>query len=167
MKVLFLDVDGVLNCKTTKARCDHYIGIDRAKVRLLKQIIDETNAKIVLSSTWRLGYVKSYHGYEEMQHSKKYLEQRLNEAGLSVYDVTPDLGRSGWARADEIKQWISNCKEQITNIAILDDEDFYWYKNGLHYYWVKTSWEGNGLTEDHVKEAIMVLGEKYDHRITS
>lgn len=61
MKVIFLDVDGVLNSSLDFFEL-HYIGhhvnkgtkvLNRAALGLLKWIIDETGAKIVLSSTWR------------------------------------------------------------------------------------------------------------------
>ena len=53
MNVIFLDVDGVLNNAYTTDRIKGYIGIDDNKVRLLKQIVDYFDAKIILSSTWR------------------------------------------------------------------------------------------------------------------
>lgn len=50
-KVIFLDVDGVLTHE------DYLNGVeedlDREKITFLKQIVEETDAKIVLSSTWR------------------------------------------------------------------------------------------------------------------
>lgn len=52
-KVIFLDVDGVLNCHSTKDKCDGYIGIDDKKVSLLKEIVDTTGAIIILVSSWK------------------------------------------------------------------------------------------------------------------
>lgn len=59
MKVIFLDVDGVLNSDEyfDKIRNLNIEGIeceiDIEKIRLLKKAIDETGAKVVLSSSWR------------------------------------------------------------------------------------------------------------------
>ena len=53
MKYLFLDIDGVLNTPTSKERCGQYVGIDSAKVLLLKYIVEETGALIILTSTWK------------------------------------------------------------------------------------------------------------------
>ena len=58
IKIVFLDVDGVLNSlnytpvQDVKCVDDLYV-IEEEKIKLLKEIIIKTNAKIVISSTWR------------------------------------------------------------------------------------------------------------------
>lgn len=160
MKIIFLDVDGVLNCRGTKARCEGFTGIDKKKVALLKQIIDSTDAKVVLSSTWRLGYVKSYDGYNEMQHSRKYLERKLREQDIFVYDVTPDHGKMGYHRPEEIYDWL-NQHDDVTNIVIMDDEDFLWSEHNMDMYWVESSYVdcNGGINQEHVDKAIHILNE--------
>ena len=53
MKVIFLDVDGVLNSKqddySIKLRTDSHLNF-------LRMIVKSTGAKIVLSSSWRIGF---------------------------------------------------------------------------------------------------------------
>lgn len=46
MKVIFLDIDGVLNAEnpSSKSRCGEYAGIDTDKLKKLGQIISETAA---------------------------------------------------------------------------------------------------------------------------
>ena len=64
MKVLFLDIDGVLNNdKTFEEVHDYYVKTGYHKVEIgldmverLFKIIEATGAKIVLSSSWRLGW---------------------------------------------------------------------------------------------------------------
>ena len=61
MKVIFLDIDGVLNSETfSKDNHKVYLAtgeikpdVDEKAVQRLVTIIKETNAKIVLSSSWR------------------------------------------------------------------------------------------------------------------
>ena len=53
MKVVFLDIDGVLNEEKSRSRCCGYKGIDDKKVENLAKIIKTTNAAIVLISTWK------------------------------------------------------------------------------------------------------------------
>ena len=67
MKIIFLDIDGVLNCESAyrngecqyqewvweDGRIDHYQKFCTRSKELLNKLIDETGAKIVISSTWR------------------------------------------------------------------------------------------------------------------
>jgi len=62
--VIFLDVDGVLNCETSKS----YVitenrkvltGIDKDKVKRLASIVAATGADIVLTSSWKNGWFQS------------------------------------------------------------------------------------------------------------
>ena len=53
MKLIFLDVDGVLNCAASFTRRGNPFPIDDNKVDLLAQIVEATGAELVLSSTWR------------------------------------------------------------------------------------------------------------------
>lgn len=60
MKVIFLDIDGVLNTAETYDRIEEEyqktgikkIEIDEFRLKYLKRIIDETGAYVVLSSSW-------------------------------------------------------------------------------------------------------------------
>ena len=54
-KIIFLDVDGVLNNENTNARSPGgYVGVMDSKVKLLSKLVKETNADVVISSDWRL-----------------------------------------------------------------------------------------------------------------
>ena len=58
MKVIFLDIDGVLNCQSSKSSCHGMVGIDNDKVKRLKEIVKATGAKMVLISTWKTDWQK-------------------------------------------------------------------------------------------------------------
>lgn len=102
MKVLFLDIDGVLNNNETTERCNNFTGVDRKLAKRFTDWLNTTDVKIVLSSTWRL--------HPEMWFA-------LNEAGISWIDVTPGPHRY---RGDDIKQWL-DAHPEVTAYAILDD----------------------------------------------
>lgn len=55
MKIIFLDIDGVLNSRAydRKRNWNEQTDIDETRLPLIKEIVDATGAKIVLSSTWR------------------------------------------------------------------------------------------------------------------
>ena len=44
MKVIFLDIDGVLNTPSSESRCGEYIGIDDEKVKKLKKIVEKNES---------------------------------------------------------------------------------------------------------------------------
>ena len=116
MKVIFLDIDGVLNSREYDARCA-LTGSDLMRpdpklvVRLLAAI-QPFDAKIVLTSSWRL--------------------DKTIQWPFPVYDVTP---RVDGTRAEEIKAWLKGtgeCAEMVSCVdpkcvnvdafVILDDE---------------------------------------------
>ena len=109
MKIIFLDVDGVLNSlqdgNSVRLRTDSHL-------KLLKQIVDATGAKIVLSSSWRIGPTKA----------RNNLLKRLEEYGLQIMDSTPVLSGAS-SRGDEIRQWLTESKYEIESFVILDIED--------------------------------------------
>lgn len=141
MKVIFLDVDGVLNHGRQIEK------IEDDKIQLLKQIIDKTNARIVLSSDWRLWLGK---GDEDVA----LLQENLKSIGAEIMSKTPYLKCD--YRGAEIYQWINEWQgEVIDKFVILDDrDDMKPYMNKL----VQTSFN-LGLQEKHVKKAIQLLNE--------
>lgn len=48
-KIIFLDFDGVITTMASR------YALDRYKCDLLQQVIDQTGAEIVVSSSWRCG----------------------------------------------------------------------------------------------------------------
>ena len=108
MKVIFLDIDGVLNSDDYIDIAKNSQGIERHididKVKLLKKAIDETGAKTVLTSSWR--------------NSNDIGPLRELLAKYEIYfDVTPFIN---WERGLEIKQWLLE-HNRVEDYIILDD----------------------------------------------
>ena len=157
-KYIFLDIDGVLNSmdwfeqnKYTKG----YTEINPGKVKLLKEIVDRTDAKIILSSTWRS---LAAHDDKPEHEMYTYLRTSLEEFGLSISDQTPYIQQN---RPQEIKAWLENNTNEDDRYVSLDDDYSYdAYKEcGIEKCLVKTSfYEPNGgLRKEHVEEAIKIL----------
>jgi hypothetical protein len=102
LKLLFLDVDGVLNMGSSQG---HF---EDSMLKYLKEIVDETNAYIVLSSTWK---------YNE--NNRNILQKTLHLNGIlkdkKFFSQTPDLRQAGHpyprqhshaTRAHEILLWL-------------------------------------------------------------
>ena len=156
MKYLFLDVDGVLNTPTSRSRrCGHYIGIDNAKVLLLKHIIEETGALIVLHSTWKEFWEKEKHRKWMQDEFAIYLDKKLRAAGLAAVDKTPDFAdRRRLSRGEGIAEFLN--ARSWESFVILDDLQFDYDGCGLTDYFVKTN-EKIGLTFELAEKAIEIL----------
>ncbi len=171
MKIIFLDIDGVLNSFQTFQEI-HYeweltgirrVAIDPNKVLLLKEIVDNTGALIVLSSSWRL-LGKMKHGKLVTKNQNLHdLIEILNNNGLDIYDITPK-SRSGY-REKEIRAWLE--KHPVDSFIVIDDESCdlpsFIGNELVKTYFIKTDSNGNGikelsgLTRNHVEEAITKL----------
>lgn len=150
MNVIFLDVDGVLNCDNTMERFGFAtIGIDPQKVQLLRDIVIATQSEIVLVSSW-----KTMWNHEKLLQRPlgDYLDKQFGQQGLYVFDKTIDNGAN---RGHGIQHYLNT--HDIDNWIILDDEIFSDYDEcDCMPHLVKTEWE-TGLTEEHVQYAIDLL----------
>ncbi len=157
IKVVFLDIDGVLNCQDTEETCCDYIGIDDTKVTLLKQIIDATGAIIILISSWKEGWTSNPNFKITQDELATYLDEKLAKQGLVIQSKTFD-GNSN--RGKGIIRFIDKQKEIGINIdkyIILDDEMFDYLEVDIAEHLIKTSFCRNGLELEHVKRAIEAL----------
>lgn len=84
IKVIFLDVDGVLNSdRTVRKTQGGYTFVDNRQMKNLKHIINMTGAKVVLSSDWR-------YDRDDPRYNGDYLEL---EAELLKYGFYSDKTR--------------------------------------------------------------------------
>ena len=157
MKIIFLDIDGVLNCSESKSECFGYTGIDNIIIKRLKRIIEETNAQIILISTWKENWFKESFNKGLQDELANYLDRKFKRDRLSVLDKTTDINGS---RGKGILQAIS--KYSIKNFIILDDETFDYKELNLLPYLIKTEYLNGGLTEEITNKTINLLkGENY------
>lgn len=151
MKVIFTDVDGVLNEDTTPTRTkSRVVFIDEEKLLRLKRIVDATGAKIVLSSTWRYG-----RNTPGLNGDFLELQEAFHKVGLEFYSFTP-VDAIGIRREMEIRAWLGMHPE-VTRYIILDDELFDFEERSLLPRLIKTEYWNGGLTEARTQEAIDLL----------
>lgn len=170
MKILFLDVDGVLNSFRTAdafntGRGDGYgtlafstdfrygqmewsqraFKLDPIAVILLRKIIEATGAKIVISSTWRLGSC--------VDHFNKMFECYDWDTTNIIIDMT---GHPQKIRGEDIRQWLSaNAHLNITDYVIVDDNSDF-YPDQTQHNFVKTN-PAIGLSCNSLEQAIEIL----------
>lgn len=122
-KVIFLDIDGVLNNQNHIEKLVELLGMeqfhqlnkdlgelpfDYRSCKWLQKLIKETDAEIILSSTWRISP-------DLIKGIEKFAE-------IKIKDITPRLPL-GTIRGEEIQQYLYNHKEIINYVIIDDDKD--------------------------------------------
>lgn len=143
IRVLFLDIDGVLNdsgqqfgCPLARPEC----------AKNFNRIIAETDAKVVVISNWR-------HLVLNGHMDRLGFEQLLRSHGVSccVLGVTPDEpdGR-GW----QIRAWLDGKYGKIESWVVIDDCPD---KLMLTMPLVQTN-GSVGLTSENADQAIQILG---------
>ena len=152
MKVIFLDIDGVLNHVDTPDRLTGIIGIDDECCRRLKRVVDECDASIVLISTWKM-HIKDT--YEESDKSGKYLLDKFKHHNIPLIGKTS--GPCGNGRGKGIIEYL-NSHEEVDSYIIIDDEFFddYTYLD-IQIRMVKSSFYCGGLTDELADYAIRLL----------
>lgn len=161
--IVFLDIDGVLNWEHSKSYvvADNgmtYLGIDNIRVKRLARIVNATDAKIVLTSTWKKDFVVG--AYKQKNHVGKYLNNKLRAQGLKIYDTIDkdfEWGERGYA----ITYWLKH--HEYKNWVVLDDQCFFfgYDKPEIKEHLIKTvdDWddESSGLTDYLAQKAIDIL----------
>ena len=148
-RVIFLDIDGVLNSESWYARClreyntDTSIGIlEQRAIFLLNELVARTHAKIVLSSSWRIS-----------DYAREKVKQNLAPYELEIWDYT---AQDPTTRGGQIHMWLVR-HPKIEYFVVLDDEPIEGYV-GDHL--VQT--DGMiGLQWDDVVKAEAILYEKF------
>ena len=151
MKIIFLDIDGVLNCDTTVESCGNYLGIDNSKLKLLAEIVDKTKAKVVLTSTWKDKWFRGGGQKYKQDELANYLDTEFFRYGIIVYDKTTD---DLFDRGLGIRRW--KAEKEVESFVILDDNVFDYKEQMLVSNLILTDGH-KGLTEDDVKRAINIL----------
>lgn len=155
MKILFLDVDGVLNsARFFKGRkWDEHVDrfettlatnidlwaamIDPKAAELLEDLaVEAGDFSVVISSSWR------------EVHTIARLKRIFYTAGMSIIEARiidrTDIGRP---RENAIRQWLNRFADEIEQWVVLDDMAL----NGLGDSLVKTTW-ADGLQQEHVNQ---------------
>ena len=165
-KYIFLDIDGVLNSEHTledrstsdaSIICDQYL-------ENLRNIVEKTDAKLVLSSSWRVYFESTI---DDPKHSYGVqLVQELSKHNLKLHAKTPFVkGEFSNERGLEIKTYIE--KHNITNYVVIDDENFSDFKTHLDMSrFIQTTFgdetttiETEGLNKKVAEEVIKILNK--------
>jgi hypothetical protein len=137
IRIIFLDIDGVLNCASTKNPRKLPYVVDRKLLKRFMVLVQRTKAKVVLSSTRRYDPAGVF--------SAKYW-------GIPFIDTIPDMPNK--PRAVEIK----TCLKQhpyVERFVVIDDED-----DGLDELPLFQPSSSSGITQEIVRSVDNYLSGK-------
>lgn len=157
MNIVFLDIDGVLNSEkwyNSKEYKDLWNPLnesfDTKALNTLNYLINKINWKIVISSSWR-----SHFNLEEL--SKELYSLGIN---CDIIWITPNYEkekRLEWlkkSRWNEVKLWLEDNKDIITQYVILDDNDDFLEEQKVHF--IHINWKV-WLTNSDMKKALNIF----------
>lgn len=162
MKVIFLDIDGVLNTNDNiikqvnenngKQSYQYQFNFDPQSMKNLQEIVLKSDAKIVVTSTWRLHFGVDYSDRDDYINYEKSFYRNMEEYGIldSYIGITPRF--CGEIRGKEIQSWL-NENEKVTHFLILDDDSD---MGDLMPHLVCIDGE-IGITRENVKKALLLL----------
>jgi len=112
VKVLFLDIDGVLNTYGSSGSLVSWEHCKKDLMHNLERIIEETGAKIVISSSWR------EEGIELLKENGfKYVDEIIG-----VVPLFDKNNRYIETRGEKILAWLSDY--EVEDYVVVDDEPF-------------------------------------------
>lgn len=155
-KVIFLDIDGVLCTHRSHRAYGSQRGMERhfdpCAVKLVERLCIESEAVLVLSSTWR------------KLMTQQAMTAILMNAGMRDVpwheDWKTEVRFSDRPRGGEIFTWLEDHPE-VSRYAIIDDSSD--FRECQRYFHVKTTME-DGLLYDGFEQAEKILSGTYGER---
>jgi hypothetical protein len=176
MKIIFLDIDGVLNI-IASTRDEWGACFQEPFVTNLRKLIEATGAKIVLSSTWRFSGLKEIQRMWKARNlpgeviaitpmsNTKYLQFARDYDEVNIEETLNS------PRGCEIEWWLNNNgykrffndDNTIKSYVIIDDDKDMLYEHKDNFVVTSNNWdhedavEGLGFTSKCLQQAISIL----------
>ena len=165
-KIIFLDIDGVLNTKWWYTQMDrntprdkYGYAFDPKAVANLGKVVEETGAGIVISSSWKCM------GLSQMEDMWDERNLPGNVVGITPNSVSDELlvdtdidsMELFHIRGEEIKEWLTKHGKHVSHYVIIDDMDNMLLEQQSHF--VQTNPEV-GITVDDANKAIVILNKE-------
>jgi len=153
MRVLFLDVDGVLNSAPDRRGgkpTGGILGVDDDKLEILRDIVRQSGAFIVLTSTWKQSW-----GVMWQPGTLRYLTDKLQQKNMEIMGCT--MERIPGERGTGIQRWLA-YHGPVDGWAVLDDDIFPDFaERGILPRLIKTNFYRGGLTRDKIDPCVRML----------
>lgn len=149
--IIFLDIDGVL-CTQSQWKSeimaeDGYSQFNQQCVEKLNKLIEQTNAKVILTSSRRINKTT-----EEFAA----IMQRRGISGGLLGKINENTQLSSVSRGDEIRQWMEKYGEPTKYVIIDDDSRIAQIGEPYVKHWVRTTYH-RGFDEEALERALTIL----------
>ena len=154
MRVIFLDIDGVLNSEewdkyvqsfTYGARFNSCYLLSQEMILRLQNVVFQTNAEIVLTSSWRTDV-----------QALNALTKQLSLYHLCLRDTT--LYSTYNTRADDIHEWLRSHPDVRSYVIVDDYDDGFSNDEVLVAHFVQTNYF-QGLTSEEAEKIVEILSK--------
>lgn len=149
-RVLFLDIDGVLNHRAIFLPSRQGSPLCPEAIARLRLVVMRTACRVVLSSTWRMlphhvAQLRQAGGFPAAHEDWRTVELPVEMRGGLIH---PDHHRGR-----EIAEWLSRHPD-TSRFAIVDDDDDMLPEQRP--FFVRTSFD-HGLLDDHAEQLVRIL----------
>jgi hypothetical protein len=150
-KILFLDVDGVLNHRACFSPSRGGSPLCPHAIARLQTVVEKTGCRVVLSSTWRtlprfVDRLEEQGGFPGRHEDWRTIEMPV--------EVKNGVVMTTRCRGEEIAEWLSRHPE-VERFAIVDDDSDMLDAQKPHF--VQTTFE-TGLLDEHAARLVEILG---------
>ncbi len=146
MKLVFCDIDGVLNSEIGTAGSGVW-GIGEEKRCLLQGLLEWAGAELVITSKAR--FAESI--YEERLKT-------IENSGIKIRDAFRGKTLSSNPKAIEVLAYLQNKCKDVDNVLILDDNDHDFSEYFKHNFILVST--KTGLTINDVEKGVTILGKE-------
>lgn len=151
-KIIFLDIDGVLNSEAFFIEREKYKddgitdflihNLDKEKINIFNEMLEKVECEIVLSSSWRV-------------YGLHRVNKNLREVGFKK-EIKYATTREHMDRGLQIKRFVD--ENNIKDYLVIDDEGFDIISHIPKERFIKTHWK-TGILKEHVDQILNLWKE--------
>ncbi len=170
MKIIFLDIDGVLNTYRSYLATGSQETWDMVACKFLQNLLTlNTDIKIVVTSTWRYSddclMHFEYNGFVKSMFHKHW--RTLSHQQFKDYEEYKNKSFSErFERGREIDNWLNNPEHSdVTHYCIIDDDNDMLPKQQKHFVYIMAE---NGISDNNMEKILEILDipvSNYIHKI--
>lgn len=157
-KLIFLDIDGVLNSASTKKHEEGFPLLEDKKIKLLKEIVRLSEATLILHCSKKGEWFGDPRLKVAQSKWANYLDRKLAQNGLKLEGKTGQefVTSEGDAILESLRGY-AHIQKPVDSYLIISAKPYDYTKKKLNKNLILTDFENGGLSENDVKTALDIL----------